>query len=88
MEQAKGHFANNVVTVLMQDNNIDLQAASDLVGKHFVRLVEQFQSAQLQMPSFGAEVDVMVSKYMEGLAYGVSGNLKYVTPVLLPSMLS
>ena len=83
MEQAKGHFANNVVTVLMQDNNIDLQAASDLIGMHFVQLVDQFQSAQLHVPSFGAEVDVMVSKYMEGLAYWVSGNLKYVTLLCL-----
>jgi hypothetical protein len=60
----------------MQDNNIDLQSAFDLAGKQYAHLVEQFQSAQLQMPSFGHEVDEMVSKYMEGLKYWVSGNLK------------
>jgi hypothetical protein len=81
MEQARGHFANNLVTVLMEENNIDLQAAFDLVGKKYAHLVEQFQSAQLQMPSFGNKVDEMVSKYMEGLAYWVSGNLKFVVPL-------
>jgi hypothetical protein len=81
MEQARGHFANNLVTVLMEENNIDLQAAFDLVGKKYAHLVEQFQSAQLQMPSFGNKVDEMVSKYMEGLAYWVSRNLKFVVPL-------
>ena len=81
MEQANGHFANNLVTVLMHDNNIDLQAAFDLVGKKYAHLVEQFQSARLQMPSFSNEVDEMVSKYMEGLTYCISGNLKFVAPL-------
>jgi alpha-muurolene/germacrene-A/gamma-muurolene synthase len=65
----------------MQDNNIDLQSAFDLAGKKYGHLVEQFQSAKLQMPSFGNEVDEMVAKYLEGLAYWVSGNLKYATPL-------
>ena len=81
MEQANGHFANNLVTILMQENNIDLQSAFDLVGKKFAHLLQQFQSAQFQMPSFGKEVDEMVSKYLEGLTYWVSGNLKFVAPL-------
>ena len=39
MEQARGIGGNNIVSVLMQEKNIELQAASDLIGQHFEALI-------------------------------------------------
>ncbi|KAI9060972.1 terpenoid synthase [Trametes sanguinea] len=77
MEQAKGHTGNNIVTVLMQDKGIDLQAASNLVGAHFAQLMNRFVETKQRLPSFGAAVDDPVLKYIEAMEHWVIGNLEW-----------
>ncbi|KAI0833261.1 terpenoid synthase [Trametes gibbosa] len=77
MEQAKGHTGNNIVTVLMRQKNISLQEASDLVGDHFTMLMGRFMEAKNQLPSFGAELDDAVAKYVVALGHWVIGNLEW-----------
>lgn len=78
MEQSRGIGGNNVVTVLMKDNNIDLQAASDLVGVQFKVLMDRHLDARKRLPSWGPETDAGVARYMDAMAHWVRGNLEYV----------
>ncbi|KAI0710104.1 terpenoid synthase [Earliella scabrosa] len=75
MEQAKGHTGNNIVTVLMREKNIGLQAASDFIGEHFKQLMSRFVETKQRLPSFGANVDAAVAKYVAAMEYWVVGNL-------------
>ena len=61
MEQSMGHLTNNVLTVLQREKNLTLQGAADYVGKHFKGLVEKFQACKARMPSFGNDLDRVVS---------------------------
>lgn len=77
MEQAKGHTGNNIVTVLMREKNIGLQAASDLIGAHFEALMKRFMDTKKLLPSFGGDLDLAVAKYVEAMEHWVIGNLEW-----------
>jgi hypothetical protein len=61
MEQAMGHFTNNILTVLQREKSFTLQEASDYVGVHFKELYDIFESSKSDLPSFGVEMDEIVS---------------------------
>ncbi|TBU32549.1 terpenoid synthase [Dichomitus squalens] len=78
MEQARGIGGNNIVSVLMQERNIDLQAASDLIGQHFETLMNRFVESKARVPSFGsAALDDAVFKYISAMEHWVIGNLEW-----------
>ena len=78
MEQARGIGGNNIVSVLMQEKKIGLQAASDRIGQHFETLMSRFVETKAQLPSFGsAAVDDAVSKYVAAMEHWVIGNLEW-----------
>lgn len=56
-----GHLTNNILTVLQREKGFDLQAASDYVGVHFKELADEFEANKARLPSFGAELDEVVS---------------------------
>lgn len=56
-----GHLTNNVLTVLQREKNFTLQEAADHVGVHFKELVVKFESGKARLPSFGGELDHIVS---------------------------
>ena len=56
-----GHLTNNVLSVLQQEENVDLQGAADLVGAHFKKLQQSFEADKQHLPSFGAEMDKVVA---------------------------
>lgn len=60
MEQAMGHFGNNILTVLQRSMNTDLQGAADYVEVHFRELAAKFEDAKSRLPSFGEELDAIV----------------------------
>lgn len=78
MEQSRGIDGNNIATVLMKERNIDLQAASDIIGKHFKILMDSYLEARKHLPSWDPETDGNVARYMEATAHWVKGNLEYV----------
>lgn len=61
MEQAMGHFTNNILTVLQKEKSVDLQGAADLVGVHFKELYDEFEADKQRLPSFGEEMDQIVA---------------------------
>jgi hypothetical protein len=62
MELNSGLEGNNFITVLMRTQNMDIQAACDLVGRHYKQLMDDFLSAKASLRSFGPEVDVDVNR--------------------------
>lgn len=76
MEQRKGLSGNNIVTVLMKDRNIELQAASDYIGTYFKVLMDRYLDARKRIPSWGPDVDPGVARYMDATAHWVRGNLE------------
>ncbi|KAI9000522.1 terpenoid synthase [Trametes punicea] len=77
MEQAKGHAGNNIVTVLMRQYDLDLQAASNLVGEHFEELTERFVKARKELSRLDGSLGDGVAKYVEAMEHWVIGNLEW-----------
>ncbi|KAI0784175.1 terpenoid synthase [Abortiporus biennis] len=77
MEQAMGHTTNNVLSVLMQEYNVDLQAASYLVGDHYKLLMDRFLDNKKKLPSFGPKMDKVVDRFVMAMEAWVAGNLNW-----------
>lgn len=77
MEQARGIGGNNIVTVLMEDRGVNLQSASDMVGKHFAELMSRFVEGKKKLPSWGLETDAAVAAYIRAMEHWVVGNLDW-----------
>ena len=77
MEQSRGISGNNIVTVLMQEKQIDLQTASDLVGEHFRELMDTFTKNKKNLPSWGLPTDVSVAAYVQAMEHWIIGNLEW-----------
>jgi hypothetical protein len=68
---------NNVVTVLMKAQNMDIQAACDFVGRHYKELMDDFLAGKASLRSFGPDVDVDVKRYIEASQHWPAGNLAW-----------
>ena len=80
MEQARGLAGNNIVTVLMRENRISLQEASDRISAHFGALMGTFMraKAELGLRSFGTPaLDAAVARYVGAMEHWVVGNLDW-----------
>jgi len=76
-EQAGGHSANNLITVIQKERGVDLQEAMDIAGDFFANYVEEFNMWKEQLPSWGPEVDAAVSEYIRGMAACVRGYIEW-----------
>ena len=76
-EQAGGHSANNLITVIMEERAIGLQEAFDAAEQFFENYVEEFLSCKGLLPSWGPEVDEQVSRYVTGLECCVRGYIEW-----------
>ncbi|KZV94475.1 terpenoid synthase [Exidia glandulosa HHB12029] len=77
VEYQKGLDGNNVLTVLMSDKSLELQAASDYAGEHYKTLVRRHWAAReaLAQQTFGSpEVDAQVALVVEEMANWAIGN--------------
>ncbi|KAI0067235.1 terpenoid synthase [Artomyces pyxidatus] len=74
IEQAAGHHAHNIVTVVMRDLGISIEGALEWVGKYHAELLERFVEACEDLSSFGSEeLDAQVAEYVQAIAHGVRG---------------
>jgi len=76
-EQAAGHGANNLITVIKEERGIGLQEAFDVAGQFFESDVKEFLECKGRLPSWDSEVDEAVSRYVAALETWVSGNLEW-----------
>ena len=78
MEQSKGQSACNLITVIMNQNNLDMQSAVDLVGAMCKEVFDRFMDLKHnKIPSWSPEVDEDVRIYVEGLADWMVGTLHW-----------
>ncbi|KAF9654288.1 terpenoid synthase [Thelephora ganbajun] len=76
-EQAGGHSANNLVTVIQQERGVDLQGAMDIAGDFLANYADEFNMWKDRLPSWGPEVDAAVSEYVKGMAACVRGYIEW-----------
>lgn len=76
-EQAAGHSANNLITVIKEERGIELQEAFDIAGQFFENDVEAFLRLKELLPRWGPEVDEAVARYVTGLECWVGGSLEW-----------
>ncbi|KAF9002134.1 isoprenoid synthase domain-containing protein [Cyathus striatus] len=72
-EQARGLDGHNVITVIMLEHSIDLQAALNWIGEYAEELVARFLSNIKHLPSWGAAMDRDLKIYIDRLGCGVRG---------------
>ncbi|KZV94482.1 terpenoid synthase [Exidia glandulosa HHB12029] len=78
IEHENGLAGNNVVTVLMHDEGINLQTASNRVGEHYKYLVDTYWTAReaLSKHTFGDQkLDDQVQSYVREMANWPIGNI-------------
>lgn len=76
-EQAGGHSANNLITVIEEERGVGLQEAFDVAGQFFENYAQEFLSCKERLPSWGPEVDEAVSRYVTGIECCVSGYIQW-----------
>ncbi|CAF1073301.1 unnamed protein product [Adineta steineri] len=73
-EQSEGSY--NLISVLMNANpSLSIQQAMDQVGQMIIDVYADFERLRSQLPSWGADIDDQVKKYVDGLGMVVRGNL-------------
>ncbi|CAF0728232.1 unnamed protein product [Adineta steineri] len=74
VEQSEGQY--NLISVLMNANPpLSIQQAMDQAGQMVIDEYAHFERLQRQLPSWGADIDDQVEKYVDGLGKVIRGNL-------------
>ncbi|KAI0033926.1 terpenoid synthase [Vararia minispora EC-137] len=73
IEQASGHHAHNLVTVVMHELNIPIQDALEWIRCYHVECLKRFVTLKDTLPSWGSAVDQNVQRYVEGIAQEIRG---------------
>jgi len=73
-EQAAGHGGHNIITVVMNEKDVDLDGALNWVGAYHEGVLSRFQAQRHMLPSWGADMDSVVDSYVERLAYWIRGH--------------
>lgn len=76
IEQAQGHTAN-IVTVLMNQKEIPVQEAMDIVGHEVQKRFQLYVSSKAQLPSWGAAIDKDVQAYATVLEDWSIGSIRW-----------
>lgn len=76
-EQAGGHAANNLITVIQGERGVELQGAFDIAGEFFEGYVQEYLGCKEALPSWGPETDEAVSRYITGLECWVRGGIEW-----------
>ncbi|KAF9460207.1 isoprenoid synthase domain-containing protein [Collybia nuda] len=72
VEQSRGDN-HNMISILMKYYGHDLQSAINYAGDLCARTVDAFSENRNHLPSWGAEVDYMVKRYVNGLQDWIVG---------------
>ncbi|KAH9957093.1 terpenoid synthase [Russula dissimulans] len=73
-EQAAGHGGHNIITVVMNEKNVELDSALKWVGDYHEQVLSRFQAQRHMLPSWGPDMDVVVNAFVERLAYWIRGH--------------
>ena len=73
IEQASGHGGHNIVTVVMNENGVDLDGALHWLGEYHGQVLSKFQAQRCTLPSWGPAIDSDVGAFVERLGYWIRG---------------
>ncbi|KAF8644897.1 hypothetical protein AX16_008181 [Volvariella volvacea WC 439] len=76
VEQSKGD-THNMISVVMNQEGLDLQSAVDFVGSLCKRSIDRFIHNRDNLPSWGPKIDKDVQIYVNGLADWIVGSLHW-----------
>ncbi|KAF9002081.1 isoprenoid synthase domain-containing protein [Cyathus striatus] len=74
IERARGLHAHNAITTIMNEKNLDIQAAFDWLGNYINQLAVRFCADLLRLPKWGEDVDAQLQTYIDQLGQWVRGN--------------
>jgi len=74
VEQARGDAGHNIITILMQELNLDLDSAVQWISDHFSELVDEFLALRNALPSWSYAIDMQVKQFVDGLGNWVRAN--------------
>ena len=72
-EQAAGHGSHNILTVVMNEKGVDLDGALNWLAEYNRAILSKFQAQYRDLPSWGPDMDPIVTTFVEGLAYWIRG---------------
>jgi hypothetical protein len=73
VELSSGLAGNNILTVLMKQNGLTIQAAADYAGEHYQVLMDTFIINKAQLQKDGC--DPVVMRYLEATQHWAIGNI-------------
>ncbi|KAI0058755.1 terpenoid synthase [Artomyces pyxidatus] len=73
IEQSAGHEGHNILTVVMRQKGLDMEASLDWVTQYHSDCLAEFLELRRNLPSFGPELDDTVAEYVDGVAQWVRG---------------
>ncbi|KAJ7706896.1 isoprenoid synthase domain-containing protein, partial [Mycena rosella] len=76
VEQSRGD-THNMIIILTKYHGHTLQTAVDYVGDLCRSMIETFQRDRASVPSWGPEIDAMVTRYVQGLEAWIVGSLHW-----------
>lgn len=76
VEQSRGD-THNMIVILMTYHGHSLQSAVDYVGDLCSQTIDAFCETKTKIPSWGPEIDGMVSRYVQGLQDWIVGSLHW-----------
>ena len=76
VEQSKGD-THNMISVVMNEEGLDLQTAVDFVGTMCKQSIDRFNDDKANLPSWGPKIDRDVAIYVDGLANWIVGSLHW-----------
>ncbi|KAH9036446.1 terpenoid synthase [Lactarius pseudohatsudake] len=74
IEQAAGHDGHNILTVVMNEKGVDLDGALDWLAEYNGAVLSKFQAQYRMLPSWGPDMDPIVTAYVERLCYWIRGH--------------
>ncbi|KAG9308665.1 isoprenoid synthase domain-containing protein [Chiua virens] len=80
-EQSDGDY-QNLVFCIMHERNVGLQAAIDILTDMLAERVEHYIELKNQLPSFGADVDRELARYLHALENFVQGTVLWTLTVV------
>ncbi|KAK0628328.1 terpenoid synthase [Bombardia bombarda] len=73
IERARGHGLHNLLTVVMNAQDLGLQAAVNFIGDWHDKIIKEFFSSWASLPSWGEDIDRQVQYYVESIVRWVRG---------------
>jgi len=73
-EQAAGHSVHNILTVIMNEKNLDLDGALLFLAKHNDEILSKFLAQRRMIPSWDPDTDRIVNEFVERLGYWIRGH--------------